>query len=151
MIYLLDTDVLILAIRGLKSAREPRLRQSALGLVERCRRATAEGDSVGLSAITVAELEYGARNSGRYEVEIAAVHKVLAPFESYPFDPLACPVQYGRIRHALQAAGATIGSMDLLIAAHALALDATLVTENIAHFCRIPDLRTERWLSPESP
>src|SRR6266851_7448898 len=93
----------------------------------------AAGDSVGLSAVTVSELEFGARNSRQYESEIAAVRKVLTPFDVYDYDSVTCPAHYGRIRHELETKGVTIGSMDLLIAAHALALDATLVSNNVAH------------------
>ncbi len=52
----------------------------------------------------------------------------------------------GRIRHELETKGVTIGSMDLVIAAHALALDATLISNNLAHFSRIGNLMTANWL-----
>ena len=83
MIYLLDTDILIYMLRGLKSAKHLKNRQRAQALVERCRATQAAGDSVGLSAVTVSELEFGARNSGQYEAEIQAVRKVLTPFDFY--------------------------------------------------------------------
>lgn len=146
MIYLLDTDMLIYMVRGLKPSRRPAQRQRARELVERCRQIQSAGDSVGLSAVTVSELEFGARNSGQYETEIGAVHKLLTPFDIYDYDAVACPRQYGRIRHDLETKGATIGSMDLLIAAHALALEATLVSNNVAHFSRIADLKTANWV-----
>jgi tRNA(fMet)-specific endonuclease VapC len=148
MIYLLDTDTLIFMVRGLKSARRPAQRQRAQELVERCRKAEAAGDSVGLSAVTVSELEFGARNSGQYDAEIAAVRKLLTPFDVYDYDAVHCPPHYGRIRHELEAKGVTIGAMDLLIAAHALALDATLVLNNVAHFSRVAGLKTANWLTP---
>jgi tRNA(fMet)-specific endonuclease VapC len=147
MIYLLDTDLLIFMIRGLKaSTRLATHRDRAAALVDRCRKVQSGGDSVGLSAVTVSELEFGARNSGNYEDEIAAVSKVLTPFELYDYDGLLCPRQYGRVRHELEAAGQALGSMDLLIAAHALALDATLVTNNDAHFARVSGLKVVNWL-----
>ena len=93
--------------------------------MERCREAQAAGDLVGLSALTVSELEFGARNRGNYEAEIAAVQKVLTPFEIHDYDAVRCPEHYGRIRHELETKGQTIGSMDTLIAAHAMALDRT--------------------------
>jgi tRNA(fMet)-specific endonuclease VapC len=145
MIYLLDTDILVFMLRGLKPARRPAQRQQAQDLVERCRRTQAQGDSVGLSAVTVSELEFGARNSGRYETEITAVHKVLSPFEIYDYDAVSCPSHYGRIRHELETQGVTIGAMDLLIAAHAVALGATLVSNNLAHFSRVEGLPTANW------
>jgi tRNA(fMet)-specific endonuclease VapC len=146
MIYLLDTDVLILLVRGLKSTRRPEQRQKARGLLKRCQRAQAAGNSVGLSAITVSELEYGARHSDGYDAEMIAVHKVFAPFDVYDYDAIICPPHYGRIRQELEGEGMTIGAMDLLVAAHALALNATLISNNQAHFSRVTDLRTENWL-----
>ncbi len=111
MIYLLDTDIMIFMARGLKSTRRPAQRQRAQELVEQCRKTQSGGDSVGLSAVTISELEFD-----------------------------------GQIRHELEAKGVTIGSMDLLIAAHALALDATLVSNNLAHFSRVTGLRTANWV-----
>lgn len=146
MIYLLDTDILIFMIRGLKSGRRPADRQRALKLVDRCRQTQTAGDSVGLTAVTVSELEFGARKGGRYELEIAAVRKVLTPFDVYTYDAVSCPPHYGRIRHDLEKKGLIIGSMDLLIAAHAVALDATLVSNNRAHFSRVVGLKTTDWL-----
>jgi tRNA(fMet)-specific endonuclease VapC len=147
MIYLLDTDMLIFMVRGLKPNRRLAQRQRARQLLDRCRQAQTGGDVVGLSAITVSELEFGAHNSGDYESETAAVQSVLTPFEIYNYDSVSCPHHYGRIRHDLESKGATIGAMDLLIAAHALALDATLVSNNRAHFSRVAGLKTANWLS----
>ncbi len=147
MIYLLDTDLLIFMIRGLKatSRRRPH-RQEATLLMNRCREAQAAGDSVGLSAVTVSELEFGARNSGRYEDEIAAVRKILVPFDIYDFEAVLCPKHYGQVRHELESKGRTIGSMDLLIAAHVLALNGAIVTNNEDHFRRVGGLKVVNWL-----
>ena len=147
MTYLLDTDLLIYMIRGLKSAtRQAVHRQRAMSLVDRCRKAQEAGDAVGLSAVTVSELEFGARHSAQYDAEIAAVRKTLAPFQIYDYEAVDCPVHYGRVRYELEAMGQTIGSMDLLIAAHALSLDATLVTNNQTHFERVSGLKVVNWL-----
>ena len=146
MIYLLDTDTLIYMVRGLKSTKHPKNRQRALGLVDRCRNTQAAGDSVGLSAVTVSELEFGAHASGRYETEIGAVRKLLTPFDVYDYDSVSCPDHYGRIRHDLETRGATIRAMDLLIAAHSLALAATLVSNNLTHFSRVNGLTVVNWL-----
>ncbi len=102
MIYLLDTDTFIFMARGMKSSRRPSQRRRAQELVDRCRKAQTRGDSVGLSAITVSELEFGAQNSGRYEAEMAAVRKLLIPFDIYDYESLSCPPHYGRIRHELK-------------------------------------------------
>jgi tRNA(fMet)-specific endonuclease VapC len=146
MIHLLDTDMLIFMVRGLKPSRRAAQRRQAQELVERCRRTQAAGDSVAISSITVSELEFGAQNSGQYDTEIVAVHKVLAPFEAFDYDAVLCPPHYGRIRHELETKGVTIGAMDLLIAAHALALEATLVSNNYAHFSRVTGLKLVNWL-----
>lgn len=105
---------------------------------------------MGVSAVTVAELEYGGRRSGHYEKEIEAVRKILLPFELYDDDAVACAEQYGRIRHELDSAGGTIGALDLLIAAHAFGLHATLVTNNEKHFRRISNLALENWTQAPS-
>ena len=146
MLYILDTDMVIFMLRGLKApARQRARRDKALALVARCREAEAQGDVVGLSAITVSELEFGAHNSGDYDTEITAVRKILTPFEVLDYDGTAYPAHYGRIRYELEQAGQSIGAMDLLIAAHALALAATLVTNNLAHFQRVSGLSVTRW------
>ena len=146
MIYLLDTDMLIQMVRGLKSGKHPKKQERAQAFIERCRKVQSAGDSVGLSAITVSELEFGARHSGQYETEIQALRKLLTPFDIYDYDCVACPHHYGRIRHELEARGTKIGAMDLLIAAHALALAATLVSNNLVHFSRVKGLTTVNWL-----
>jgi tRNA(fMet)-specific endonuclease VapC len=146
MIYLLDTDTLIYMVRGLKSGKQAKNQQRARVLVERCRSTQAAGDSVGLSAVTVSELEFGARSSGQYETEMQAVRKLLTPFDIYDYDCVDCPQHYGRIRHDLESRGATIGAMDLLIAAHTLSLAATLVSNNLAHFSRVRGLTAVNWL-----
>jgi tRNA(fMet)-specific endonuclease VapC len=133
-------------IRGARSSARRRQRQQAITLEENCRRTQAAGDPIGLSAITVSELEFGARLSGRYDQEMAAVRQILAPFHLYDYDAVRCPQHYGRVREELETSARTIGSEDLLIAAHALALDAVLVTNNDAHFRRVTGLKVVNWL-----
>lgn len=151
MIHLLDTDTLIYMVRGLKIAtpkteREKQRIQIARRIATRCRKQQEAGHDIGLSAITVAELEYGARHSRDYSEEMAAVRKILTPFMTFGFDAAACAEHYGEVRHALEINGTPIGAMDLLIAGHAKALGATLVTNNLKHFSRIADLKCENWL-----
>ncbi|HEX7379487.1 MAG TPA: type II toxin-antitoxin system VapC family toxin [Pirellulales bacterium] len=146
MTYILDTDSLIFMIRGLKSARRPDQRKRAANLVEQCRAAQNAGDKVAISAITVSELEFGAHQSGDYEREMSAVQKVLTPFRVLEYDGVVCPAHYGRVRYELETKGLPIGSMDTLIAAHALALNATLVSNNLAHFSRVSGLTVVTWL-----
>ncbi len=146
MTYLLDTDTVIFMIRGTKSSnRQQASRDRALKLVDRCRQAQANGDTLAVSAITVAELEFGARRSDRPDDELRAMHKVLSPFCRVDFDANRAPPRYGDIRHELETVGQPIGAMDLLIAAHALSMQATLVTNNLAHFTRVSGLVVENW------
>lgn len=144
MIYLLDTDTLVHVIRGLKAGGGPATRR-AHRIVAACQSAQARGDDIAVSAITLSELEYGARRSGRYEREISAVQKLLTPFTLYDYDAVGCSVHYGEIRRELEVNGTPIGQMDLLIAAHALALQATLISANVRHFRRVPGLTTLSW------
>ncbi len=151
MIRLLDTDTFILLLRGTalirpRNAREKSVAAAAMEIRERCRREAGEGWRIGLSAISLAELEYGLRACGRFEEKRPALQQVLLPFESFAFDPVDCVHHYGRIRSALEAAGKTIGPLDMLIAAHALALGATLVTHNTKEFRRVPGLEVEDWV-----
>jgi tRNA(fMet)-specific endonuclease VapC len=146
MTYLLDTNIMIFMLRGLKAGKRAHAkREKAAFLVERCRTAHREGHVLGLSAITVAELMYGAHLSERYDDEMVSLAKILAPFECFDWDAVSAPAHYGRIRHILEQQGQIIGPLDLLIAAHALSLDATVVTNNLSHFRRVPDLRVEDW------
>ena len=150
MIRLLDTDTFILLLRGSamvhpRTARERAVAASAGRIRERCQEEAREGHRAGLSAISLAELEYGLQAGGRYEQKHPALQQVLLPFERFAFDPVDCVPHYGRIRAALEKSGKTIGPLDLLIAAHALALDATLITHNTREFRRVPGLVMEDW------
>jgi tRNA(fMet)-specific endonuclease VapC len=100
---------------------------------------------VGISAITVAELEYGVEKSAQTDKNRDALAEFLAPFEIMPFDERAS-LEYGRIRAHLERKGTLIGSMDMLIAAHAQSLGVTLVTNNAKEFKRVPHLQVENWV-----
>lgn len=134
MKYLLDTDGCIELIR-----RRPTRILSRLTKLQ-------PGD-VGLSSITVAELWFGVAKSADPAKNRHALEGFLEPFEIVPFDESAAK-EYGEIRAALEKAGTPIGSMDLLIGAHAHSLGATLITANIREFRRIRGLRTANWLAP---
>ena len=131
MRILLDTDVCIYAINRKRPEVLSRVRGYPLG-------------EVGISAITYAELRFGVENSARVEQNMDRLERFLLPLEIVPFDAEAAR-HYGQLRHELKRAGCPIGSNDLLIAAHALALAATLVTNNVREFARIDGLRVERW------
>ena len=129
--YLLDTNICIYIIN--RRPPEVVLRFDGLSF----------GD-VAVSSITVAELDYGAAKIGS-ERNRAALQKFLAPLEVLPFDDEATR-HYGSLRARLERLGTPIGPLDMLIAAHALALDCVLVTNNVREFSRVPMLRLENWV-----
>ena len=100
---------------------------------------------VGVSSITVAELEYGAYKSQRQEQNRAALSQFLIPLEILPFDERATQT-YGQIRAELERRGTVIGSMDMLIASQAISLGLTLVTNNVRELSQIPGLTLENWV-----
>lgn len=132
MKLLLDTNICIYIIN-----RKPP------PVLERFRKYHA-GD-IGISAITAAELAFGVAKSGSARNR-EALEKFLAPIEIMPFDEDAF-WRYGEVRATLEKSGTPIGSLDTLIAAHALSLGVTLVTHNIAEFARVKDLRCETWVT----
>lgn len=101
---------------------------------------------VRLSAIVLAELEYGAAKSGlarhRSRIEALTLAVPIVPFSSED------AAGYGRLRSALERTGRMIGPFDTLIAAQALRLGAVLVTHNTEEFSRVPGLRCEDWQAP---
>lgn len=99
---------------------------------------------IAISSITGAELSFGVAKSGSQRNR-AALDKFFAPLEILPFDERAMR-EYGPLRNHLESAGTPIGSLDLLIAAHALSLESTLVTNNAREFQRVPGLAIENWL-----
>jgi tRNA(fMet)-specific endonuclease VapC len=107
--------------------------------------AKAGEDSVCTSIIVAAELRYGCAKSGSARL-LKAVEDVLAEIEILPFD-VPADADYGGIRAELETAGKPIGSNDLLIAAHARAVDATIVTGNAAEFRRVRGLKVENWIA----
>ncbi|HAL39249.1 MAG TPA: VapC toxin family PIN domain ribonuclease [Polaromonas sp.] len=96
-----------------------------------------------LSAIVAAELRFGAAKLASVRFS-AAVEAWLAGFDVRPW-PAEATQHYAKIRAALERAGQTIGGMDLLIAAHAMAEDSVLVTNNAREFLRVPGLAVEEW------
>jgi tRNA(fMet)-specific endonuclease VapC len=100
---------------------------------------------IGISSITAAELAYGVNKSRHVTKNRLALEQFLAPLEVAAFDQAAA-WSYGRLRGQLEAKGTPIGSMDMLIAAHALSLGVRLVSNNLKEFRRVPGLRLENWL-----
>jgi tRNA(fMet)-specific endonuclease VapC len=97
------------------------------------------------SIIVAAELRYGCAKRGSTRL-LKAVEDLLGEIDVLPFD-VPADAEYGGIRSELEAAGKPIGSNDLLIAAHAYAAGATIVTANTNEFKRIRGLNVENWLA----
>ena len=132
--YLLDTNLCVDIMRGKATAAYHRLIALA-------------PDEAGISAITLAELRFGAAKSARSAFHVAAIISFCAPLAIADFDARAAEC-YGPIRSALESAGTPIGPLDTLIAAHALSLKATLVTDNRHEFERVAGLVVENWRRP---
>jgi tRNA(fMet)-specific endonuclease VapC len=153
MTYLLDTDTVIHLMRGLSTTNprtEKQKYRQRVGehLFKKCRMLDAQGKVIALSAITIAELEYGANGADDPAAERRKMRRFLAPFALLDFTVEHCAPHYGAIRALLEASGKVIGPNDLLIAAHARGLGATLVTHNTAEFRRVSGLSCEDWLPP---
>ena len=129
--YLLDTNIVSDLIRHPQGTVASRI--SAVG-----------EDTICTSIVVAAELCYGAEKSTSKKFA-DRVDVVLSALEVVPLEPPA-DRHYGKIRHQLTRQGAPIGPNDLLIAAHAVALDLTVVTANEREFARVPGLRVENWL-----
>src|SRR5574341_1995739 len=99
---------------------------------------------IGISSITLAELRYGVSKSRHIEKNQQALDEFIRPLEIADFDEKAAR-EYGAIRAGLERAGTPIGSMDMLIGAHAHSLGATLVTNNTKEFKQIRNLKIVDW------
>jgi tRNA(fMet)-specific endonuclease VapC len=100
---------------------------------------------IGISTLSIAELDYGARKSANPEKNLSALGQFLIPFEIFNFDYNAT-VEYGKIRSALEKNGTPIGPIDTLIAAHAKSMNFILVTNNEREFQRVEQLEVENWV-----
>ena len=131
MKWMLDTNICIDIIKERPRSVLDRFKDHAVG-------------DIGISVVTLAELEYGVSASSRPTKNREALDQFVSPLEIAPFDR-AATTAYGRLRAALEKKGQMIGSMDLLIAAHAVSLDVRLVTRNSREFARVPGLTIEDW------
>ena len=131
MAYLLDTNILSDLVRHPQGAVVDRI-------------AKVGEDSVCTSIVAAAELRYGAVKSGSDKLA-DRVDLLLSALEVLPLEAPA-DRQYAELRHHLTHQGTPIGPNDLLIAAHALATDLTVVTANVGEFSRVPGLKVENWL-----
>lgn len=133
MKYMLDTNICIGLIRNKPQSLIARLTACTPG-------------EVGVSSITIAELAHGANKSNQVEKNLSALEQFLLPIEIADFDQQASAA-YGFVRALLEREGKIIGSIDMLIGAHALSLGVVLVTNNTGEFQRIPNLKVEDWMA----
>ena len=128
---LLDTNICIHIINARPAAVLERFRLYRMG-------------EIGVSSVVAAELTYGVVKSGSSRNR-QALEMFLAPLIILPFDE-AVIWAYGELRAELERRGTLIGSLDTMIAAHAIRQQAPLVTNNTREFARVPGLRLENWV-----
>jgi tRNA(fMet)-specific endonuclease VapC len=131
-LYMLDTNIISNLIKNPNGKAAKRI-------------ARVGESNICTSIIVAAELRYGCAKSGSARLR-TAVEDLLGEINVLPFD-VPADSEYGGIRAGLEAAGQPIGSNDMLIAAHAAAMGATIVTANAGEFKRISGLKVENWLA----
>lgn len=145
--YLLDTNMLA-ALRGAvhgRPSKDPQRAQQVQRLKDRLQKIPAE--QVAMSLISLGELRVWVEKHAQRDKAETLLNELLTKVRCVGPDsnPAAWPEYYGKARAALETAGQTIGNNDFWIAAHALSLDATVVTNNTREFQRVPQLRVEDW------
>jgi tRNA(fMet)-specific endonuclease VapC len=130
--YLLDTNICIYAIK-----------KKPFNVLEQIKIKSKLG--IYISALTVAELEYGIENSIKVEENRISLLKYLSLFNILPFDDKDA-IPYGKLKSKLRKEGRIIGPIDMLLAAQALSKDLIFVTNNIKEFERIENLKLENWV-----
>jgi tRNA(fMet)-specific endonuclease VapC len=130
-VILLDTNICIHIINARPAAVLERFRQYRMG-------------EIGVSSVVAAELTYGVVKSGSSRNR-QALEMFLAPLIILPFDE-AVIWAYGELGAELERRGTPIGSLDTMIAAHAIRQQAPQVTNNTREFARVPGLRLENWV-----
>lgn len=133
MRYMLDTNICIYLINNRPTHVRSRFEQLQLG-------------EVGISVITACELAFGVAKSASTRNR-AALETFLLPLDIAPFDE-GVIWRYAELRTDLERRGAPIGALDTQIAAHALHLGCTLVTNNLSEFSRVNGLSLENWVEP---
>ena len=131
MKYLIDTNICIYIMNKRPVGVIKKFKQFALG-------------EIGISTITVSELQYGVSKSTYREKNEVRLEEFLAPLEILTYDQTAARI-YGDIRFQLEKSGQLIGPLDLLIAAHAISQNLVLITNNDREFKRIKKLKIENW------
>lgn len=133
MKYLLDTNICIYIINEKPKKVLKKFEQYSV-------------NEFAISSITHAELQYGVEKSKNKHTNLDALEEFLLPFTILPFHGEKLVACYGGIRASLESKGKTIGPLDMLIAAHALSLDLTIISNNIKEFSRIPNLKCKNWI-----
>jgi tRNA(fMet)-specific endonuclease VapC len=131
-LFLLDTNIIVAAIKGRGEVRK--------------RLDAEDRNSIRLSSIVLGELEFGAEKSTYGDRNRAKFALLVESFTQVGIDADTAR-EYGRIRAFLERSGLPIGSNDTWIAAQALTIGATMVTDNRREFDRVPGLRVETWLT----
>jgi tRNA(fMet)-specific endonuclease VapC len=134
--YLLDTDTCIYLLTG----NQPGYQRNILARLD----ALPRNERPRISTIVLSELRYGVRKSRWRKANQTLLEKFLLDFDVQDYGADAT-VLYGELRADLEKRGQPIGPLDMLIAAQALSLDATLVTHNTREFARVKGLRVEDW------
>jgi tRNA(fMet)-specific endonuclease VapC len=129
MAYLLDTNALSHAIRYPKG--------------DVARQMARRGTGLKTSTIVAAELQFGVAKNFTQNLS-NDVHEILRRLEILPFDEPAS-YEYAHVRSELERKGTLIGSLDMLIAAHARSQDLQLVTHNTKEFQQVPNLKVTDW------
>jgi len=133
MKYMLDTNICIYIIKQKPAIVLDRFRKTDISVIS-------------ISSITLSELFFGVSKSSKPEQNFMALTQFVAPLEILPFGGEAAQY-YGDLRAHLEKQGTPNGSLDMLIAAHALSIESTLVTNNEKEFNRVPSLKIENWVS----
>jgi tRNA(fMet)-specific endonuclease VapC len=136
MAWLLDTNSCIYLLTG----NQPDYQHNILARLDTLPR----NERPLISSVVLSELQYGVRKSRWRKANQALLDVFLLDFDVSDYGASAA-VCYGELRTGLEKRGQPIGPMDMMIAAHALALDATLVTHNTREFARVKGLRLEDW------
>ncbi len=132
MMFLIDTNICIYIMNDHPPEVIQKFRQIGVG-------------NICISSITVSELQYGACKSKQIKRNMKRLDEFLSPFEILAYDENASNY-YGKIRSHLEKQGTVIEPLDMLIAAHALSKDLTLITNNEKEFNRIKSLKVKNWV-----
>jgi len=131
--YLIDTNICIYIMNEYPPEVIQKFREIGVG-------------NICISSITVSELQYGVHKSKQIKKNRKRLDEFLSPFEIISYDESASK-HYGQMRSSLEKQGNLIGPLDMLIAAHALSENLTLITNNEKEFKRVKSLKVENWVT----